>query len=1052
MHCLYTKVCQNYFSFEHLSALVYTPYRSGFFFSTTKISTTKFLGLGSASICLFFRLSKVHPTIGVSFFFSTTKFSTTIFWIKYRFGLVANFRLSKVQPIREKIQKTKNMVSQEKLVDFDNEIVLQPGKVVALFFPKAKDAAEENTATKQTFESEDATADEDTAKQTFGNEDTAADEDATNTATKETFEREDAAAADTANTATKQTFEGMGLRCEKNVATHLLLENAYDSNLLSDISKVDYMAGNLGQTNLRPLEGLPAFVDDIFVYGYLSREECVFRKGKLSCTSGEQGAAKPVVASIANALERALGKRGYMQTAIVHTVAAGNSGSSTIRATIAKIEKNTLHKAKRKWEEIHPQKKIAGYFVAKCDVSEVPLEELHSGLHVFEKCLAGYGYGIYSIDYTQDFSGVLDRKALVGHLGSQKAGDFCAAIDEKEPTILENTDIVGEHVCTWIATTEEGHTTRTKINNKVVSNFEAGEIREPVGGHLAEYADCPNQHLRKTFLHPDVQSRGCTRIEVSLYECPQNQLSSKKATDCIEKVLEKVFIEEEDEEEYGLFVVQPPSKQWKNLAESLDRCLVLADRPQGHIFVAWFAHTKTGRIAGIHVRPTEANVRDDAKWEKSILWAAGDFGFRDCPIFRVDIQAADEEGVEIGPLRCYTKDKNARTILAASKKPTQLHPNGGDLSTLLPPTDKIVWEWRDKKCHAIGKASSKYKLQEIQEIAEQRKISALSTRNREKVLAELRYASTVEEWKREKWQIEEKQRKKEEETAKAREAEIANLRKHAETKKKIAEKIMEIRATVVRTLSRMETQKVAELPANKKWDVLGFRGKEGKFRVVLRHGKEAAVAVWATKGLQKILQECLDCFRSDEKDSWGRQLFWLVSASASEKIGGLELHIEPSRSFQNREGKTIVWNPIQVVSAPDSGRLAFLQDLASKCEEYETLRAELAKNCLQKISAPANKATKKTTDLPEGEYICKRFARTKFRNAPRTILFLLPLGEDGEQATDEETPTHGVFLEKEIAAMGGIEAVEKRKTPLLCLLGEEKTTPSKRKCRRVALV
>ena len=923
------------------------------------------------------------------------------------------------------------MVLQERLVDFGNEIVLQPANVVALFFPKAKDAAEANTATKQTFESEDATADKDTAKQTFESEDARADED-----------------EDTANTATKQTFRDMGLRCEKSVATHLLLENAYESNLLSDISKVDYLAGNLSRTNLRPLEGLPAFVDDIFVFGYLSREECVFQKGKLSCTSGENGAAKLVVASIANALERALGKRGYMPTALVHTVAVGNTRSSTIRATIAKIEKDTLYKANRKWKEIHPQKEIAGYFVAKCDVSEVPLEELHSGLHVFEKCLVGYGYGIYSIDYTQDFSGVLDRKALVTNLGFRKASDFCTAIDEKEPAILENTNTVGEHVCTWISTTEEGHTARTKIYNKVVSNFEAGEIREPVGGHLAEYADCPNPHLRQTFLHPDVQTRGCTRIEVSLYACPQNELSSKKAIDCIEKVLEQVSNEDE---EYGLFVVQPPSKQWQNLAGSLDRCLVLADRPQGHIFVAWFAYTGTERVSGIHVHPTAANVRDEAKWEKAILWAAGDFGFRNCPIFRIDILSADKEGVELGPLRCYTKDGNARTILAASKKPTQLHPNGGDLSTLLPPTDKIVCEWRDKKCHAIGKVSSKYKLQEIQEIAEQRKISALSTKNREKVLAELRYASTVEEWKREKWQREEKQRKKEEEAAKAREAEIANLQKYAETRKKIEAKSREIRATVVGTLSG-GTQKVAELPANRKWDVLGFRRKEGKFCVVLRHGKEEAVAVWATKGLQKILLGCVDCFRSDEKDSFGRQLFWLVSSSGFEKLAGLELHIEPSRSFQNSEGTTIVWNPIKVVSAPDSGRLAFLQDLGSKCEEYETLRADLAKNCLQKICAPANKTMKKTTDLAEGEYICKRFATTKFRNAPRTILFLLPLGKDGEQATDEETPTHGVFLEKEMAAMGGIEALEKRKTPLCCLLGQEKTTQSKKKCRRVALV
>lgn len=116
--------------------------------------------------------------------------------------------------------------------------------------------------------------------------------------------------------------------------------------------------------------------------------------------------------------------------------------------------------------------------------------------------------------------------------------------------------------------------------------------------------------------------------------------------------------------------------------------------------------------------------------------------------------------------------------------------------------------------------------------------------------------------------------------------------------------------------------------------VLGFRSKEEKFRVVLRHGKEAAVAVWATKGLQKILQGCVDWFNSDKKDNIGRELFWLVSFSSVGPLADLELYIEPSRSFQNHEGKTIVWNPIQVVSAPDQKRLG------SKCEEYETLCKE----------------------------------------------------------------------------------------------------------------
>ena len=132
---------------------------------------------------------------------------------------------------------------------------------------------------------------------------------------------------------------------------------------------------------------------------------------------------------------------------------------------------------------------------------------------------------------------------------------------------------------------------------------------------------------------------------------------------------------------------------------------------------------------GSRCAPNPAKVEDPAKWEKAVLWAVGAFGFWSCPIFRVDILTADGEGVELRSLRCYTKDANARTILAASKRPTKLHPNGGLLSALLPPTDKIVWEWRGKKCHAIGNDSSKYKLQEVPEIAEKRKISALSTRN-----------------------------------------------------------------------------------------------------------------------------------------------------------------------------------------------------------------------------------------------------------------------------------------------------------------------------------
>ena len=68
------------------------------------------------------------------------------------------------------------------------------------------------------------------------------------------------------STAVSATMQDMGLRAKNRVLAHLLLENAYENNLLPDISECDYLRGHLGTTSLRPLSGLLAFVDDIFAH------------------------------------------------------------------------------------------------------------------------------------------------------------------------------------------------------------------------------------------------------------------------------------------------------------------------------------------------------------------------------------------------------------------------------------------------------------------------------------------------------------------------------------------------------------------------------------------------------------------------------------------------------------------------------------------------------------------------------------------------------------------------------------------------------------------
>ena len=69
----------------------------------------------------------------------------------------------------------------------------------------------------------------------------------------------------------------------------------------------------------------------------------------------------------------------------------------------------------------------------------------------------------------------------------------------------------------------------------------------------------PKKHLRKTFEHPDVRQRGCTRIEVS--HCGCMALSAEKGEELVAATLQEVCVEEATTAEKGLFVVQPPASR-----------------------------------------------------------------------------------------------------------------------------------------------------------------------------------------------------------------------------------------------------------------------------------------------------------------------------------------------------------------------------------------------------------------------------------------------------------------------------------------------------------
>ena len=850
-----------------------------------------------------------------------------------------------------------------------------------------------------------------------------------------------------------KTFHELGLRTEKSIATHILLENAFESNLLSDISKVDYLANNKGRTHLRPLEGLSTFVDDVYVFGYMRKEDGISYRGRYSCAPSSMGtqdvgAAKQILRKISCAVSETFSNyhNKPIQPSIIHTIEKRHREcGGTIQTTIEEIENQTNCAAKKKWLERYPEeKKPTGLFVAKLDVSELDIDLLHSRIPILDSFLQSYGYGIYSIDYTRDFSGVLDREELVQYLcdtlyfryqGKTTFGRF-QTIDA--PTILENT--VGKHVCTWVER-KDGYTTRTKLYNKVVSNFEAGEVRATMGAHLAEYVDCPNEHLRKTFFHPDVQERGCTRVEVSIYACNREYLSSKTADSIVGEVFDLVSPPDRE-----LFVVQPPKMQYRNLSAKIDRCMVVADKPQGTIYVGWYAHTKTGRIAGVCVRPTKAKVDNPKQWERAIEWSIGDFGFRNCPIFRVDILAIEEKEIVLGPLRCYAKDGNAKTILTATKRPTQLHMDADDPSLYLPPTKYVEWEWRKSKSQAIGRGTPAYRVEETPAIAEKRQIATNSTKTREKRLQEIEDATLALEWKMSM----EKQIAKEKEYLalenEKRKKELESIARIVAIQRERKERIQESYAIFEEAFQYRNVVSCKTIPPNQKWEVLGFRrtyseSMEKTISRVLLQSSEGLDEniVWGTKMIEKILDICIAAFQIKEYRN-GKKDYWLEDPENSKLV----LHIEGEKTFYTPEGKQIGWNPVLVCETPNPTMLVDAQEM----EKNEALYAEIERQTtfpklLQAKECPKPKDCTTTLEMGAGDYICCKFAQTTYRGSKRTVLFLQQLDKEGNVISGEETPAYGVFLQKEVEKMD----LEHGQDAIRCNLGAVRTTPNKRKDR-----
>ena len=861
--------------------------------------------------------------------------------------------------------------------------------------------------------------------------------------------------------AQRATLAEMGLRAAKAIANHLLQENTYESNLVSDIAYAPYLRGNRGRTHLAPIPGFPPFCDDQYVYGRLQARDVVRVGNRVSCTTGETGSASLVVGRISNLSQEVWprAEHKYIHVSIAKTVGVGAGGK--ICETIQAIEAGSGGKLEREWRAQHGGADPIAYFVAKLDVSELPIAVLHAGLQQFQQLLSANCMGLYQLDYTQDLSGTLDRPELVQHL--EEAHHFYRQ-GERPPEnpqgcILDNTGSVGDHVCTFVQTIG-GRTTATKLYNKFVSQIEAGDVRGQFGGHMSGVVASTNDHLRQTLAHPDVLARGCTRVEISIYGCSVEELSPARADNMLARALQ-LATPEGDGADTGLFVVQPLAKLWENYASCLDRCLVLADRLQGKIYVSWSGNSKTGRTQGVLVPPTKAKVEDDVAWRKAIAWAMADFALRRCPIVLAEIRAVVDGVVEFAPLQCYTKD--APTILCASTRPCELHIDGPNLQELLPPTPTLEFRWRTQKAQRIGVALPSCELVEVPAMLEGRHLSTLSTRGRVSRLLELAEANNrilragqVQRFAREEHERNEQRRRDFERLEQA----TARARREQEKKQKLLQEIGAV---------DLCTKKVAD-HAGKEAFVLAYTETENGTKKVLLQTEDKIGQytnppnlflrfwVWHTRGLGRILDSQAEFFEKVEKFRPWATLYWIPYAPAKNRPG-LRIRIRPSKSFWTAGGQQIHWNPLELLSIPSEKGLASLRELLQNQETQDLLEqrrvleqelAETDSKLERGLAPPRQKDCFPALAMEPGYYTVLRYAETVAYGKPRAIFYMSPRNADGRCDQWRQKPVRGVFLQEEVEKLG-CPLAELEGKRLVCHLGEQKTTKAKKQCRLAQL-
>ncbi len=454
----------------------------------------------------------------------------------------------------------------------------------------------------------------------------------------------------------KNVFGDKDKYTDAKVSEWFILENLYNSNLLTDIKNINYNKYfTLDKQQLKNLT--PKFCDNIMLFTIVPQE---YTELKNKCII-----LKEEHCSTFNTLLRSVLKENNITVAkhsvkCKQTIKLYVSGKDTEENKCGKTRHNiyaspNFEKIKENYLRIYNKQDLNSAYIItyKLELADEEIKMLHPKLEKTLKQLQDGAILFYILDFdvTQDKLNNINYDKYKTFL--LERNDFRMEGDTTKTKarfiILNNCKSVGNNIITIIDTLTN---VRMKWYNKFVCQITSGGVTKTIGSHIYDFLYCPDKRLNKTFRDKEAKECSITRAEATIYGCYLPTLEQ----------LNRTIKTMDDLTDIEMFYKVSFKNQFRALTEQLENNLILYNKKEEKLYITYYGNSLTRKITATTFK---LNDYSEEQKQKVIEYALSHYSIQALPCYYVEININKDDitlltteiNKEIGETQIFKNNK-----------------------------------------------------------------------------------------------------------------------------------------------------------------------------------------------------------------------------------------------------------------------------------------------------------------------------------------------------------------------------------------------------------